>query len=678
LVNGQAAIPVILTNGESELLRRTARVFSTDDMVAVSNDIVRVGQLRSEDVDQYLAELVEPVRKRLLEAATGNDGGSPPEATSEQPQAPRYVAVLPDGTDGGPQEPGIRDERDGRVLCNFVLILEEDIEIQDDILSEREFAGKLTAFGRTVPFRISAADYADNGKLKAALFQAGGCQVVIQCPMDEVRKAISTISGTVPRRALTTNFGWTADKTAYLTPSVRISQAGIERLDDKSELRVDLRSETPACNLDLKMLAPQELVRIKRHIVEDLLELNDRVVTHTLLGATAAAILYPFTSGAGRFALWLVGLTGNGKSFAAKVFSNFFGNFPLAAGSSFTNWSGTPNFVQRQGYFFNDAVYLVDDYKPEVVQPYQVVRIIQSYADNTARGRLKADATANVLRPIRGQLVCTGEDLPQHQASAMARNVVVNVRKREKNLVAGNRCKAECANYPGVTADFIYWLLKGSRPAAFVERFEELQQRYYQDVAGQQNDIRIATNLALLGAAFEQFAEYLSDVWPEWQEAAKAFVENDLIVIRGDMLGEVKEQQASEVFLRTLLDLVQFGRVRVDGTSQGNVEGKPLIGQTSSFRGTALPRGDSVPERLELSMQLSLAAVNSLLREQGKPELKATEKALLQQLREDGKLYDKDGLLITDPKVEPTFRTRVAGVGQRRMFAISREMLNGE
>jgi hypothetical protein len=111
LVNGQAAIPVILTNGESELLRRTARVFSTDDMVAVSNDIVRVGQLRSEDVDQYLAELVEPVRKRLLEAATGNDGGSPLEATSEQPQTPRYVAVLPDGTEGGPQGVASRSAR---------------------------------------------------------------------------------------------------------------------------------------------------------------------------------------------------------------------------------------------------------------------------------------------------------------------------------------------------------------------------------------------------------------------------------------------------------------------------------------------------------------------------------------------------------------------------------------
>jgi hypothetical protein len=256
-----------------------------------------------------------------------------------------------------------------------------------------------------------------------------------------------------------------------------------------------------------------------------------------------------------------VGRTGAGKSFLAKLFSNFFGDFPVSS-APFTTWSATPNYVQRQGYFFKDALYLVDDYKPEVVQPYQVVRVLQTYADNTARGRLKADATANVLRPIRGLLVCTGEDVPEHNASAVARSVIVRVGQREKNVAAGTRCLAECENYSGVTADFVRWLLAEDRCAAFAVRFGDLQQRYYGDVAGQQNDIRVATNLALLGAAFELFAEYLGGVWEGWQEAAKKFVEEDLVTIRDAMLGEAKEQQASEVFLRTLAELVRFSHVR--------------------------------------------------------------------------------------------------------------------
>ena len=111
-------------------------------------------------------------------------------------------------------------------------------------------------------------------------------------------------------------------------------------------------------------------------------------------------------------------------------------------------------------------------------------------------------------------------------------------------MVAGNRCKDECEKYSGVTADFIRWLLAEGRIEVFKRRFAELQERYYSDVAGQQNDIRIATNLALLGASFELFAEYLGDVWPEWRQDAQRFVEEDLVAIRGEMLGEAKEQHA--------------------------------------------------------------------------------------------------------------------------------------
>ena len=57
----------------------------------------------------------------------------------------------------------------------------------------------------------------------------------------------------------------------------------------------------------MKKLDDDELARVKRHVVEDLLRLSEATVTQTLLGATAAAVLYPFAKGAGRFALWLVG-----------------------------------------------------------------------------------------------------------------------------------------------------------------------------------------------------------------------------------------------------------------------------------------------------------------------------------------------------------------------------------
>jgi hypothetical protein len=283
------------------------------------------------------------------------------------------------------------------------------------------------------------------------------------------------------------------------------------------------------------------------------------------------------------------------------------------------------------------------------------------------------------MRPIRGLLICTGEDVPEHHASAVARSVIVQVPQQAKNLVAGNRCKAECQSYSGVMADFIRWQLVGGKCAEFANRFERLQQRYYGDVAGQQNDIRVATNLALLGSGFELFAEYLGDVWDGWQDAARRFVDEELVTIRNAMLGEAKEQQASEVFLRTLAELIRFGHVRIEGYGQQREDDhKPVVGRVSGRRNA--PRVQSLPasgeDVLEVCTSLALAQVNACLRQQSRSELKVTERALLQQLREDGKLLDQDGESLT-ADADPTRRVRLDGSRQLRAFMIRRRELLG-
>lgn len=608
----------------------------------------------------------------------------------------RWVAVGPGvrGASKDPAEWGIYDRKesgDGGFLSNFTLMLDEDIAVLDDLEQQRVFQGRLAILGRTVPFRIDAEDFADNNKLKAAIFKAGGPEVQIYCRMDLLRSAISAISGgknPIRRREITTSFGWHASNsnsaelgaaTAYLVPGGRITAKGFEPVDEASGLRVDLSEEEQARYLGLQPFNGDELLKVKRHLIDDLLPLHDRAITYSLLGASAAAVLQPFAPGVGRFAVWLVGLTGAGKSFLAKLAMNFFGNYPVSSGR-FATWSSTANYVQQQGYFFKDALYLVDDYKPEVTQRYNIVRILQTYADGTARGRLKSDATANVTRPIRGLLLCTGEDVPEHSASAMARSVVIRVPQREKDLMRGNRCVTECGNYKGVMADFIRWLLANDRTKVFAERVTTLQTRFYSDVAGQQNDSRVTTNLALLGAAFEQMAEYLSDVWPEWSSEMQRFIEEDLLVIRGDMLGEVKQQQDSEVFLRTLGDLIRFNHVRITGLlSQRDADHKPVVGRVAVVRQRRLQvdQADQDQARLEICTSLAMMEVNKCLQQQGRSLLRCTESALLQQLREDGKLLDSDGKPL-DAKAEATRRARLEGKQQVRVFAISTSELSAE
>jgi hypothetical protein len=655
-----------------------------DALISTANEMAQATQIDLAQVEQTMAQIVTRARHEWLlsRQGVGGGGGGGGEVVSEPAVEPqdRYLSLTGDAARscGEQVTGGIWDASKERFLSNFVLTIDQDVEVQDDIESSRVFHGRLVMAGRGSDFQIPSKDFADNNKLKAALFATGGPQVLINAGMDELRRAVTTISnrsGTISRRVVTTNFGWDKDGVEYRFPGGSIRDGGFVPVDVVTGVDVDLAKEDLACHLGLKVLSPEELVRVKRQVVEDLLPLHERPVTYSLLGATALAVLMRFAEGYGRPALWLTGLTGNGKSYAAKLFANFFGDFPVGGVNRVATWTATPNYVQRQGSFFKDALYLVDDYKPENTLAYQVTRVLQNYADGTGRGRLRADATTNVTRPIRGLLVSTGEDIPEHSASVVARCIVVPVPQRKKDLERGKRCVAECHNYGGVTADFVRWLLAEKRIAVFSERLNQWQERYYTMVVGQQNDSRIASNFALLAAAFEQFAAYLGEVWPGWEKEVRRFTEEDLVGLMRDMLIEVKEQQASEVFMSTLAELIRHGQVRLEGYGAQGAENKPIIGRVPPCRHpVGLELGRPSGEVWEISTTLARGAVNESLRKQGRSPLQVTDKALREQLRQDGWLLGPEGQVLGTDGAELGQRARIGGK-QVRCLVVSRRRL---
>src|SRR5262249_16656872 len=135
----------------------------------------------------------------------------------------------------------------------------------------------------------------------------------------------------------------------------------------------------------------------------------------------------------------------------------------------------------------------------------------------------------------------------------------------------------------------------------------------------------------------------------------------------------------SEVFLRTLSELIRLGHVRVDGwigeagQMLRDLESKPLVGRLRGEGGALLMRqGEG---RFEISTSLALAQVNACLRQQGRAALQVTERTLLGQLREDGKLLDPNGEPVA-PNAEVTRRVRLDGQ-QVHVFTVSRETLFG-
>jgi hypothetical protein len=127
------------------------------------------------------------------------------------------------------------------------------------------------------------------------------------------------------------------------------------------------------------------------------------------------------------------------------------------------------------------------------------------------------------------------------------------------------------------------------------------------------------------------------------------FLCQHLVAVRNEMLGEVREQQPSQVFWHTLLDLIEHREVILNQYDHGNGH---VIGKRSTQHG----------DLFLVSTNLALGAVQEALRRQGRPLLQITEQTLLEQLCADGRLLNGQGQALTpDSSESPTQQVRVNG-----------------
>ena len=605
---------------------------------------------------------IEAELLRIIDEAGQADAG---DARAE----PQYLLVE---DDPDPRKNGIYEvTADGpRPLCNFTMRVDKDVVHDDGGETRRRFEGRITLDGRASAFAMSPDDFANPRQFMAAVYAAAGPRAQFLAKPEAVCRAVSALSEPASE-AVTNGFGWDQDGEVFRGPFGRIDASGVHPAGDDDPVRVDLSGEDCARHLDLAVADPNELRDLKVHVVGDLLGLADRLVTSLLLAATALAPLIRFVPGMNRPALWLVGLTGSGKSFLGRLFANFSGDFPVADGARLASWTSTGNALQRMGWFFKDAVFFVDDFKPELARHADYVKVMQNYADGSTRGRLRADATSSVVRQIRGILVSTGEDVPEHSASALARNVVVAMPSSPKDTARGARCLGRCGRYRAVQAAFIHHLISRGRTAGFSARVEEYRRRYLEGIEGRQNDVRIAGNLALFAAAFGEYAGFLGDAWPGWEGEVAAFA-REFVGLRDEMVAAVRDQQASEIFLDVLRTLVAYDGVRIRGLGPEPGAGgdrRPLIGRIVSL--------EAGPRAIEVATRLAFQAVQEQLRRSGKPPLPATEKALIGQLAADGKLLDRDGSPLVPKAGRATRGAKIDGQS-RNAFLIASSVLIDE
>jgi hypothetical protein len=456
-------------------------------------------------------------------------------------------------------------QKDGwikRRISNFVLEWDEENRVSDKIrLEDRVFKGNLRlASGEAIPVRFSNDALCSNASFYSQLILEAGTKISLsEHDAGNIRRASFLFSKARQLRS-SMDFGF-QDDTRFCTPTLVITAEGIGPA--KSTV-VDLSSIEHARHLELKKLSDAEVRGLLRHIRDDLLTLHASPITQTVLGFLGAAPMMHFMEDTTRYAMWLIGQSGTGKSFFARLMQCFFGDF--AAEGRPVSWASTPNSLQFMGYFFNNCLYLVDDYKPAMIRSsYEVVRFLQNYADFYARSRLTSEIQSQKDYFVRGSLLSTGEDLPAGHASLIARSLILNVPKRPLDTSRGSRCLARCKDYPAVTARYIQYLLSlpdlRNRVNALVREYHE---QFLEGIAREDNSVRVARNLALNNVGFFFFTEFL-DVLKARFDVEDMREEHfaNLIRLRGRMFELISGENPGEIFLRVLSEAIGSGRARI-------------------------------------------------------------------------------------------------------------------
>ena len=479
-----------------------------------------------------------------------------------------------------------RNHWEKRRISKFILEWDEENRVSDKIrLEDRVFHGQLVlASGERVPIRISNKELCSNSSFYERLvLEAGGKISLSENDVSNIRRASLLFSKPQYLQSLM-DFGFQND-TTFLSKTVVITADAIK---PATEDQVDLGRVEHARNLDMKKISRDEARDLLEHIRDHLLDLQPHTITYAMLGFHGGAPLMYFMEDQTRYALWLVGQSGSGKSFIAKLFQSFCGAF-MAEGRV-VSWSSTPNSLQHIGYFFKDCLYLVDDYKPVMTgNPAHVVRFLQNYADFYGRSRLTSEIKSRQDYFVRGSLLTTGEDTPAGHASLIARSLIVSVPKRQHDTRRGKLCLANCKNYPGVTAWYIHYLLGLPNLREKINAsFHQYHEFFLEDIAQEDNSVRIARNLALNYVGFFFFTEFLQKMrvsFPirEMRSEHKA----NLLELRDRMLYLIHQENPGKILLQVLGEAMGSGRARINGMEVDDTS------QNTPIVGFVFPRRDS-------------------------------------------------------------------------------------
>jgi hypothetical protein len=160
-----------------------------------------------------------------------------------------------------------------------------------------------------------------------------------------------------------------------------------------------------------------------------------------------------------------------------------------------------------------DVLVTIDEYVPGESQGARAIlqakaeRIIRAQGNASGRGRMRADTTLRRVRPPRGQLLSTGEEVPTAQ-SLRARMMIVEVGQGNVDWARLSEVQALAAGgtYATAMGGFVMWLASQLNDAR--QQFEGKRLDIRQLVQAE----RTADVIAQLAAAWEVYLVFARDI----------------------------------------------------------------------------------------------------------------------------------------------------------------------
>jgi len=321
------------------------------------------------------------------------------------------------------------------IVANFYLLIKsQSLLIDDGTVIDHLLDLEVNFRGKTDMLRLTAKEFYSGNFMPRILAKIGTGAILYGSKRMLVIATQELSPADIPIRQVLTSNGFTADG-HYLSPLIKITPEGIFPLKD---IDFDLSGGNFSQHIGFVQTDADILRYLLKHIYDDFLNLKNHCVTYTLMGHVCLA---PFCSviagdiGIKKPALHLEGTSGGGKTMLASLAMAFFGDFR----DHFMSWTSTANAIEREGYFFRDSLFLIDDLKNSVVSSETVIRTLQNYVDGHGRARLGSNANLQKQFYIRGLLLSTGEDFIDDMESVNGRTILINV-EPEKNTDAGNHC----------------------------------------------------------------------------------------------------------------------------------------------------------------------------------------------------------------------------------------------